>query len=329
MNLSHRPMLPEDIPECVQLLTTDRVIGPRYREVARDLPEALLRLLQSEACTRPLIHADVGSGRLLCAMGVGVMVSDDFLGELKTPPHFWAGPEMVRRIARGETPFLTAKEIRERNSRSGLNLVCWDHLIRAGYVDRGELSRFCMAVFIEIHRGYRWQELISSPASTPEHLDFVLGTGGYIWDPADGEYTSAFRKSASEMVASPHVLGTTPEMEARRGVWSPSWVGTLFDYHPPKLRLSRSEQRILSFALPGATDEVLAEQMDISLSAVKKVWISVYRRAEEFLPELVSNGQQLAIPASARGREKRRSLLSYIREHPEELRPLSLGKPKA
>ena len=79
---------------------------------------------------------------------------------------------------------------------------------------------------------------------------------------------------------------------------------------------------MLSVALPGATDEALAEQLDISLSAVKKMWISIYRRAEEFLPELIPDSQ-LDLPASGRGREKRRSLLVYLREHPEELRPAS------
>ena len=80
---------------------------------------------------------------------------------------------------------------------------------------------------------------------------------------------------------------------------------------------------MLSLALPGATDATLAEQLNSSLSAVKKMWISIYRRTEESLPELVSNSQQLAIPASSRGREKRRTLLAYVREHPEELRPVS------
>ena len=83
---------------------------------------------------------------------------------------------------------------------------------------------------------------------------------------------------------------------------------------------------MLSLALPGATDEALAEGMNISLSAVKQMWISIYRRAEESLPELVPDFQ-MDIPASGRGREKRRSLL-YLREHPEELRPFSRGGAK-
>ena len=79
---------------------------------------------------------------------------------------------------------------------------------------------------------------------------------------------------------------------------------------------------MLSFALPGVTDEALAEGMDISLSAVKKMWISIYHRAEESLPESVPD-LPLDITANGRGREKRRNLLVYLRDHPEELRPVS------
>jgi hypothetical protein len=45
-------------------------------------------------------------------MGVGVsaFVSHDFLVELKTPPFFWAGPELAKRVLRGESPLLSDKQ---------------------------------------------------------------------------------------------------------------------------------------------------------------------------------------------------------------------------
>ena len=276
-----------------------------------------------DATITALFYVDEGSHtRLCCAPDLTVIVRDDFVKDLKTPPHFWIGPEMIRRIARGESPFLNNKEIRAANSGNGLSLVCWDAGIPPGYEVRGELSRSIMSVFVEKHRGYFWKEAISTQVNSVDHLGFLFQTGGYLWDPVAGEYTSTLTKAPSEIVDSPHVVGTTRELESKRGIWSGSWVGNLFDYHPPKLALSRSEQRMLSVALPGATDDALAEQLDISLSAVKKMWISIYRRAEESLPELVSDFQ-LDIPASGRGREKRRNLLVYLREHPEELRPAS------
>jgi hypothetical protein len=66
-------------------------------------------------------------------------------------------------------------------------------------------------------------------------------------------------------------------------------VGALFDYHPPMLRFNRSEQRLLSRALSGATDEHLAETLGTSLPAVKRTWVSIYREADGCLPELISD----------------------------------------
>jgi hypothetical protein len=166
--------------------------------------------------------------------------------------------------------------------------------------------------------------VISSQSWSLEHLDFILKTGGYLWDTLAGGYTTDLRKDASEIVNEPHVLGITRDLELKRPAsWGASWVGALFDYHPPLLGLNRSEQRLLSCALPGETDEQVAENLDISLSAVKKMWVSIYRRVEDCLPELIPDTLGSEIPASGRGREKLRHLLAYLREHPEELRPVS------
>jgi hypothetical protein len=181
-----------------------------------------------------------------------------------------------------------------------------------------------MTIFIQEHRGYRWKELINSQSTSADQLGFGLSTGGYLWDPLTGGYTSTVRSDLSEVVRTPHVVGVTRDLDRKAHKhWTVSWVGGLFDYHPPMLGFSPSEQRLLSSALPGVTDEHLAGMMGTSLSAVKKMWISIYRRAESCLPELTPHSNSSDLPASGRGPEKRRVLLAYVREHPEELRPVS------
>ena len=73
-------------------------------------------------------------------------------------------------------------------------------------------------------------------------------------------------------------------------------------------------------ALHSGTDEELAASMDVSLPTVKKMWLSVYRRVAKTLPAL---GTDDAEPdaSTRRGKEKKRRLLAYLREHLEELRP--------
>ena len=77
-------------------------------------------------------------------------------------------------------------------------------------------------------------------------------------------------------------------------------------------------------ALGGGTDQELRDDLGISLSSVKKMWRSAYDRVAACLPELIprnlvadDNGN------SERGKEKKQHLMGYLREHPEELRPVS------
>jgi hypothetical protein len=62
------------------------------------------------------------------------------------------------------------------------------------------------------------------------------------------------------------------------------------------LGLNRSEQRLLSCALPGETNEQLAGMLGTTLSGVKKMWVSIYRRVENCLPELIPDPLRLDIP---------------------------------
>ena len=322
MHLRHRPMQPGDIRECVDIVANHPVIGPRYGPVIEHLAEVWLRLLDSDALITDVIHAEEGSEAPICFFGVSAIVRDDFLCEMKRPPHFWLGPELATRVMKGQSPLLTGKQLRDANSRGGLNLVCWEGCISPGYEGQGEIQRYMMAVFIQHHRGYLWKEVIGAQPESPDRLDHTLKTGGYLWDA--GGYTSTLREDPSDIVSKPHIVGITRDLELKRQRdWAGSWVGGLFDHHPPLLGFNRSEQRLLSSALPGATDEQITETLGMSLSTVKKMWISIYRRVENCLPELIPDPLPADTPASGRGKEKRRRLLAYLREHPEELRPVS------
>ena len=109
----------------------------------------------------------------------------------------------------------------------------------------------------------------------------------------------------------PHMLEATRELSSQQ---PGTWVHQFFAYRRPKIGLSRSEQRLLCAALQGGTDEELAKLLAISLSAVKKMWASVYLRVEttkpsdlKFAPNANADGD--------RGREKKHKLLAYLREH--------------
>jgi hypothetical protein len=317
-------MEPTDIPECVDLIARDPVLGPRYGRMIEHLPEVWLSHLQREDTIAQVLLVGDGPNATICICGASAAVHDEFLRSMKTPPHFWIGPELTRRIVAGESPILSNKEFREANSTGGMNLLCWDNCIRPGYEACSELHRAVMAGFIEVHLGYRWKEIIANQPESPERLNFLLETGAYFWDSNAGAYTSRLPADAADIVSSPHILGTTPEAEGNlQRAWGGRSVGVLFGYHAPKLGLNRSEQRLLKCAIGGATDERLSETLNVSLPTVKKMWVSAYHRVQDNLPELLSAPPRPEIAANGRGPEKRRRLLSYLREHPEELRPYS------
>jgi hypothetical protein len=313
-----------DIRECAEIIAAHPVIGPRYGNRIGDLSKAWLRLLGCEAKHATVFQAAESPRPPICFVGVSVFVNDDFMQELKAPPGFWIGPELVKRILSGNSPILSDRQFRKANSRGGLNLVVWEGCIRSGLETNTEIHGHVMASFIEEHSGFLLNELISSQIESTERLEWTIQTGAQVWNPRAGRYEKSFKKSLKEIVRKPHVVGITRRMEHERDdSWATSWVGTLFDYHPPRCAFSRSEQRLLLVALDGRTDDELSEALGVSVPTIKKMWLSVYRRMGGQIPELDPNALQLDADMTRRGKEKRRHLLAYVRKHPEELRPVS------
>lgn len=324
MKLRHRPMQPGDIPECVDVLSKHAMIGPRYGPTIEHLAEAWHRLLRSEPNFATVFHAGDDERAPICLFGFSVIVHDDFVREIKTLPQFWVGPELTRRVIKGESPVLTDKQLRESNSGDGMNLLFWEGCAMPGYEAHSELPRYMMAAMIEVHQGYLWKEIIGTQPESVGRLSHTLNTGGFLWDPIADCYTATVSKDPDEIVSSPHIVGVTRELErSGRGNWSGSWIGALFDYQAPILGFNRSEQRLLSCALSGATDEQLAGTLGTARPTVKKMWVSIYNRVEDRLPALIRDPLRTDTPAGSRGKEKRRGLLAYLREHSEELRPVS------
>jgi hypothetical protein len=99
-------------------------------------------------------------------------------------------------------------------------------------------------------------------------------------------------------------------------------VTPVFVFRPPIACFRPSEQRLLQAALRGLTDEELADELGVSLSFVKKAWQAIYERAIGRIPELFPIGFPQELEGE-RGKGKKQRLLSYVRNHLEELRPVS------
>ena len=321
MSLRHRPMRPKDVRECVDLVTSHPVIGTRYMDLSADLRLAWLRLLEFEAKSAVVFEEIEGARSRIWGVGVSVFVHDGFIRELKTTPLFWIGPELVRRVLSPEPPLLSNQRMRETNTRGGMNLLVWEGVIRPEDANRAEIYNKMMSAFMEEHRGYLWKEIIGSQAESAERFQSMIKSGGMLWNAEDGCWLDSFTTPPQEIINEPHVIGLTRAVEKRR---PGSWVGTLFDYDPPQFGFNVSEQRLLISALRGGTDEQLSDELGISLSAVKKTWRAIYdrvaaRSGESTLARSTADNNGTA----ERGKEKKQRLIAYLRDHPEELRPIS------
>jgi DNA-binding CsgD family transcriptional regulator len=319
MTIRYRPLRSRDIPECTKIVRSHPILGRRYARAIADLGSAWQCVLDTEgfASTAVFEELDKAGARIL-GLGISVFVSDDFLREVKTPPFLWIGPELARRILRGCSPLLSFEEVAEANSRHGLNLVVW----QLGVPDQNitpEVASRVLAAFLEGHRGFLLKEFVQQ-AESVAHVAAMRKAGVHLLDPEDDSYREFPEKDLIRVVREPHVVGLTREMAlSQRG----SWVASLFHSSPPQVGFSRSEQRLLSLAMSGETDEELSRMLQISLSGIKKAWRRVYDRAASHAPEIfrVSSSGDGSTPE--RGKEKKHLLIAYVREHPEELRPVS------
>jgi hypothetical protein len=320
VSLRDRPMQPKDVAECVNIIAAHPLVGLRYGRAISDLGPAWLRLLGREAMNAIVVEEVNGSHATICFVGISIFVSDEFIRELKTAPQFWFGPELAKRVMRGDAPLLSDRQVREANSKGGLNALTWEGCIRPGFESHIELHRKVISVFIDEHRGYLCKEAISCQIESAERLLWVLKTGGLLWDTHLGRYVDSLQKDPSEIIHSPHILGVTRQIEHER---AGSWIGAIFEYHPPKIGFSRGEQKLLLAALSARTDHELSEHLGVSISTVKNTWRSIYNRASSCMPELFLDRSPTGSKVSERGKEKKRPLLAYVRDHPQELRPVS------
>lgn len=316
MRLRRRAATAADLRAYAPFLT----VRSRYGSLFEQLPEIWCELLRGEALVAAVVEdLEREPGERLLALGVSVFLTEDFFHYARIPPLFWIGPELVRRIGNNDSPILDLAAIRRANSRGGLNSFTWEVDIRP--TDEQEffaVGTEMVHAYLEFHSGFNIKHAIGQQPFGRVFRGLVQGGGWLIQGPG-GKYAPVQDPGAVERAGVPFILGLTREL-ARQ--CPGSWLSMVFHYVQPALYFTRGEQRLARAAMAGRTDEEVAEALAVSLSAVKKRWQSIYSKAYLRLPSLLKDDSCQLMSCGARGAEKRRRLLSYLRSHPEELRPM-------
>ena len=261
--------------------------------------------------------AERPAGRRIVGCGQIVFVTDEFARWIKSVPRPNLITQASHPMPNGSCPLLALSQVALANAGAGLNGVFTRWGRADGLLTPEEsltVGRYMHDALMALTRGYQFKELLSQ-AYTPAARELGLHAG--FLDRICGDDC---RARGEQYRATTFLMGLTrEEARAREGCV----MGHYFIYDHPRFGFTARQQEMLRLYLlrPDLPEEALAKTLGVSISAVKNWWRLIYARVSEVDPDLLP----LTDTEGGRGQEKRRRLLQYLRDHPEELRPYRRG----
>lgn len=313
--LRFRPTVPTDLSECFELLPAWLTLSADERA---QLPALWARLLDEPSITSTVME-DLAQppGRRIQGWGSGLIVPPlwvDRLG-LAGAPRSHVIDRIYRALLDGALPLLDDREIGAANAGGQL------HFLNLHYTQRAsDLSDdYALAVlnianeaFRVAASGYRLQGLYFESSARDGAM---IASAGFPHVP----YVNEVEIAALPADRRPMFFGISRE-QARAGLPGTS-VRHAFEHHPPRFRLSLAQRRLLWLALFDESDDALMARLGVSVHGLKKLWRGIYERIEDAAPEFFGfDESERGADKGKRGPEKRRQVLAYVRQRPEELR---------
>jgi hypothetical protein len=299
-----RPISESDLSTCLEIQPEclgDQIVGRaaalRIWKALLDDPSFLANVIASERAL---------AGHHIVACGMGVFVTRTFADHEIRNPRPGLNARIIAGIASGEPVLLNRAQIGLGNAGEGVDFVNLYGTWRDGIMSAEQLAEVHALLgtsFVEHFAGYRFHRILKE-AIGHSRIALARATGTY-------RVIAEFPESASALaVATKESALSAPY----------SVAATMYRYRAPVLHLRPAEQKLLTAALAGKTDAELSEELELSVEAIKKRWMTIFERVSEFKPAILS----LTGPDSeGRGPQKRHRVIAYIRTHPEELRPFS------
>jgi DNA-binding CsgD family transcriptional regulator len=299
-----RPISESDLSECLDIQPAclgDQIVGRRTAlhvwKSLLDHPSFQANVIESD---RPI------AGHKILACGMGVFVTTAYADRELKNPRPGLNSRIIAGIASGEAVVLSRNQIGVGNAGEGIDFVNMYGTWRDGIMNSRQLAEVQALLgssFVEHFAGYRFKRVLKE-AIGHSMIALARATGTY-------QVVAEFPESESALaVATPESVSAAPY----------SVAAALYRYQPPVLRLRPAEQRLLAAALVGKTDAELSADLGLSIEAIKKRWMSIFERVEQFRREILSPSGE---DSDGRGPQKRHRVVAYIRTHPEELRPFS------
>jgi len=315
VRLSFRTTEASDLEACVAI-NADRFLY--NNEATARLIRLWGELLASRCAQSSVIEDEQRAPARIVGFGMSMFLNEKFAEELKRQPSPYVAREVLDRWSQGRSPLLAIEDVRRANGGQGLTLLGSHYGLAEGLTadEIINMVSYMAQAFVAIHRGLRVKEILIE-ALGPFALSRLLADGArLVTDHADFFRTRGIRPPLPEQ----HPYLTSSTREDTLGFESSPFGLVFLSYAPPRFHFSPLEQDLLLRALGGQTDEHLAHTLSLAVITVKKRWDSIYTRVETVAPNLFPSSKA-GQSVGSRGAEKRRHILNYLREHPEELRP--------
>ncbi|HTI44203.1 MAG TPA: hypothetical protein VL693_20390 [Vicinamibacterales bacterium] len=226
---------------------------------------------------------------------------------------------IIASVVNGKSAIATYDEVRDANTRRDLQQVILDTSWKDTHLSpeqRDEVRVLLGLAYQELHAGYRFSRILSEMV---DELDLWHVRGHRSFEVVDR--FEAYRRANPDTpwnVERALVAATVESMRTDPH----SIAASLFHHHlDPQFAFTQAEQQLLEAALEGADDGSASKSLFVSMAAIKHRWKSIFERVAAIRPELCPPDGD-----GTRGIQKRQRILTYVRSHPEELRPFDCRK---
>jgi hypothetical protein len=298
--MTWREVREADLMECLKI--EPRHLGDEI--VGRDRAIAIWReLLGYRGFNSCVVESPDFPGRIL-AFGASVFVTPAFATEEIERPRPGLNSRVMASIANGASVLRSEADLYDTRADEPLDVLLLNGMWIAEGLSAEQLGNVQMTLafsFVDCHLGYRLNRLFVENVGKAQRENHE---NSGVW-----KITQRFPDSERAL-----------SVMTRKDAYSVSGsIGALlFQYEEPKLGLRESEKHLLVEALTRRSDVELAKAMNLSPATIKKRWQALFERIADTHPEMLpeKNGG-----TESRGPQKRHHILTYVRAHPQELRP--------
>lgn len=311
---SWRKTRPSDLAQCLALHPAKN--GAETVGHARAL-DGWRHLLEMAHATRSAVVEMRAKGHVeIVGFGFASFVKQSFIEDEIRKPRPGLNSRIVESAVNGNPVVATYAEVRDANTRGHLQQVILDTSWKNGPLTSAQVDEVRVVLgraYQELFIGYRFSRIL---VELVDELDSWHIRGLKVFRTID-EFDDFYRANPETKWNRDRRL-IEVSLDSIRA--DPHSVAAgLFQHHvQPHFAFTRGEQELLELALEGVEDAAAAESLFVSLPAVKRRWASIFERVGAIRPDLCPMDGE-----GTRGTQKRQRILTYVRSHPEELRPFN------